>query len=196
MATYILYTANIFSFRQEKTGKSLIEECDKRYVQNISNIEQMCAENLSKFQKNVESYADMFKYKIQSELETINNELKKEYRKKSDTITDSWNQTLDSYKNIELEKVKTTFEQSSEKIRRDMDLEIYQQNLEFKKKISVITEDKLNNVTEQLDDALREEINVVKNRVTENYQHDVSVKTYKPPSRLSIDHSERELNSG
>lgn len=155
----------------------------------------MCAENLSKCQKNVENYADMFKHKIQSELETINNELKKDFCKKSDIITDSLNQTLESYKNIELEKVKTTFEQSTENIKRDMDLEIYQQNLEFKKKLNIITEDKLNNVTEQLDEALREEINVVKNRVNENYQHDASVKTYKPPSRLSIDHSERELNS-
>lgn len=182
-------------FRQEKTGKSLIEECDKRYVQNISNIEQMCAENLGKFQKNVESYADMFKHKIQSELETIKNDLKKDFCKKCDVINDSWNQTLESYTNIELEKVKTTFEQSTENIKRDMDLEIFQQNLEFKKKLNVITEDKLSNLTEQLDEALRGEINVVKNRVNENYQHDVSIKTYKPPSRLSTDHSERELYS-
>lgn len=182
-------------FRQEKAGKSLIEECDKRYSQNISNIEQMCAENLGKFQKNVESYADKFKNKIQSELETISNELKKEFCKNSEFITDSWNQTLESYKNIELVKVRNIVEQSAENIKRDIDLEIYQQNLEFKKKINTITEDKLNNVTEKLDEALREEINVVKNRVHENYQHDISVKTHKLQSKLSINHSEGELNS-
>lgn len=181
--------------RQEKTGKSLIEECDKRYAQNISNIEQMCAENLSKFQKNVGSYADVFKHKIQLELETISNELKKEFCKNSEMITDSWNQTLESYKSIELEKLKNSFEQTTENIKRDLNIEIYQHNLEFKKKLNVITEDKLNNVTELLDEALREEINVVKNRVNENHQFDISVKTYKPQSKLSIDHSEQELNS-
>lgn len=182
-------------FRQEETRKSLIEECDSKYAQNISNSEQLCAENLSRFQKNVENYADMFKNKIKFELDTINNELKKEFCKNSEIITDSWTQTLGSYKNIELEKVKNNFEQSTENIKHDMDVEIHQYNLKFKEKLNIITEDKLNNISEQLDEALREEINVVKLRVSENYQHGVKTLKHEPEPRLSINHSEQKLFS-
>lgn len=179
----------LFISRQENTGKSLIEECDKKYIQNVSNTEQMCAENFQKFKKDLEDYTGLFKNKIQSELDAISNELKKDFSKNTETITDSWNQTLGSYKNAELEIVKHNFEQTAENIKRDTEVELQQFYLEFKEKLKIISEYKLNNVAKQLDVALREEINLVKKRVNESYEH-------RSQSKLYSDCSERaELNS-
>lgn len=135
----------------------------------------MCEENINKFEKGLENYAEITKKKIQAELIVISNELKKEFCTKSGTVNDSWNQTLELYTNFELEKVKNNVEQTTENIKRDMDNEICHINLEFKEKLKKITKDKLNNVTEQLDISLREEIDLIKNRVNENYQHALNI---------------------
>lgn len=182
-----MYIKNIF--RQERTEKTLCENVDKKYAENISNTEQMCAEKLNKFQKDLDNHAEIFKNQIQSELDVISNELKKGFCKNSEIITDGWNQILESYKNDELEKVKTYFEQMTENIKRDMDNEIRRFNLELKEKLKVISEDKLNSVTEQLDVAIRDEIDLVKKRISKNYQYDINIKTsmQKPQPKLYSD---------
>lgn len=182
--------------RQENTGKSLIEEYDKKYIQNVSNIEQMYAEHFQKFKKDLEDYTDLFKHKIQSELDEISNELKKDFSKNTEIITDGWNQTLGSYKNVELENVKHNFEQTTENIKRDMEDEVRHFQLKFQEKLKVLSEDKLNSVAEQLDVALREEINLVKLRVNESSEHDINNKTakHKPQSKLYSDLDRAEFD--
>ncbi|XP_026810555.1 protein PFC0760c isoform X2 [Rhopalosiphum maidis] len=162
---------------QENTGKSLIEECDKKYIEHISNTEQMYADNLKKFKKDLEDYTDLFKHKIQSDLDIISNELKKDFAKNIEIITDGWNQTLGSNKNDELAKAKHNFEQSTENIKREMELEMQQFHVEFNEKLKIISEDKLNSISEKLDMALREEIDLVKKRVNESSKHDINNKT-------------------
>lgn len=179
----------LFLSRQENKGKSLIEEYDKKYIQNVSNIEQMYAEHLQKFKKDLEDYTDLFKHKIQSELDEISNESKKDFSKNTEIITDNWNQTLGSYKHVELENVKHNFKQTTENIKRDMEDEIRQFHLKFREKLKVLSEDKLNSVAEQLDVTLREEINLVKQRVNESSEHYINNKTtkHKPQSKLYSD---------
>jgi len=157
----------------------------------------MCAENFKKFQKDLDDYAEMFKNQIQSELNAISNESKKEFCKNSEITTDSWNEILRSYKNIELEKVKNNFEQTTEDIKRDRDIEIHRFNLEFKEKLRVISEEKLNEVTEQLDIALRDEIDLVKQRVNKNYPHDINIKISKNKlqPKLCVDYPEQKSHS-
>jgi len=187
----------LFLSRQENNGKSLIEEYDKKYIQNVSNIEQMYAEHLHKFKKDLEDYTDLFKHKIQSELDEISNELKKDFSKNTEIITDGWNQTLGSYKQLELENVKHNFKQTTENIKRDMEDEIRQFHVKFQEKLKVLSEDKLNSVAEQLDVTLREEINLVKQRVNESSEHYINNKTtkQKPQSKLYSDCLDRaELN--
>lgn len=181
--------------RQETTRKSLIEECDKKYIQNISNTEQMCEENLRKFKKDLEDYTDLFKHKIQSDLDAISNELKKDFAKNKEIITDGWNEALGSYKNDELAKAKHNFEQSTENIKRETEIQIQQFHLEFREKLKIISEDKLNSVSEQLDIALREEINLVKKRVNESSKHNMNNKTTKhiPQSEIYNDYPEFNL---
>lgn len=186
----------LLSFRQEKIENALIVECDKKYIKNISNFEQMCVENINKFQKGLDNYAEITKNKIQAELDVISNEFKKKICTKSGTVNDSWNQTLELYTNLELEKVKNNVEQTTENIKRDTDNEICLINLEFKEKLKQISKDKLNNATEQLDIYLREEIDLIKNRVSEKNQHALNI------NNMSNDKSnlcanccpERELN--
>lgn len=154
----------------------------------------MCAENLNKFQKDLDNYAEIFKNQIQSELDVMSNELKKEFCKNYEMITDSWNQILESYKNNKLEEVKNNFEQTTENIKRETDIEICQFNLELKEKLKVISEGKLNSVTEQLDIAIRDEIDLVKKRVSKNYQHDININTslQKLQPKLYINSDDRE----
>ncbi|XP_016659715.1 spindle assembly checkpoint component MAD1 isoform X2 [Acyrthosiphon pisum] len=180
---------------QENTGKSLIEEYDKKYIQNVSNIEQMYAEHLQKFKKDLEDYTDLFKHKIQSELDEISNELKKDFSKNTEVITNGWNQTLGSYKHVELESVKQNFKQTTENVKRDMEDEIRQFHIKFQEKLKVLSEDKLNSVAEQLDVALREEINLVKQRVNENSEYEINNKSvkHKPQSKLNNDRAELNL---
>lgn len=170
----------------------MFEEYDKKYVQNVSNAEQMCAENFKKFQKDLDNYAEIFKNQIQSELDVMSNESKKEFCKNSEIITDGWNQILGSYKNDELENVKKNFEQTTENIKRDMDIEIRQFNLELKEKLKVLSEDKLNSVTEQLDIAIRDEIDLVKKRVSKNYQYDINIKTSMQKSQPKLNSDDQE----
>ncbi|CAH1707562.1 uncharacterized protein PF3D7_1120600 isoform X2 [Aphis gossypii] len=186
---------NIIKNVQETTRKSLIEECDKKYIQNISNTEQMCEENLRKFKKDLEDYTDLFKHKIQSDLDAISNELKKDFAKNKEIITDGWNEALGSYKNDELAKAKHNFEQSTENIKRETEIQIQQFHLEFREKLKIISEDKLNSVSEQLDIALREEINLVKKRVNESSKHNMNNKTTKhiPQSEIYNDYPEFNL---
>lgn len=157
----------------------------------------MCAENLKKFQKDIEDYAELFKSKIQIELDVLSNELKKEFCKSTEKINTSWNQTLESYKNVELEKVKKDFEQGRNNFKSDTDNEIHRLNLELKDKLRVISEDKLKTVTEKLDLALSDEIVLVKKRINENCQRNLSVNTSKkePTSKFCVGCSERDLNS-
>jgi len=187
----------LFLSRQENTGKSLSDECNKTFIQNISNTEQMCAENVHKFKKDLEDYTDLFKHKIQSELDEMSNKLKKDFFKNTEIITDSWNQTLVSYKNVELKNVKNNFEQTTENIKRDMEVEMRQIHIQFQEKLKVVSEDKLNSVSEHLDVALREEINLVKHRVNESFEHNINNKSTKhlPQSKLYGDCLDRtELN--
>ncbi|XP_025199483.1 uncharacterized protein LOC112597587 [Melanaphis sacchari] len=190
-----LQLKNMLKNVQENIEKSLIEECDKKYIQNISNSEQMCAENLKKFKKDLEDYTDLFKHKIQSDLDAISNELKKDFVKNTEIITDGWNQTLGSYKNDELAKAKHNFELSTESIKRETEVEIQQFRVEFHEKLNIISEDKLNSVSKQLDIALREEIDLVKKRVNESSKQDINNKTTKhiPQSKLCNDCSEFNL---
>lgn len=176
----------LFLSRQENTGKSLSEECNKTFIQNISNTEKMCAENFHKFKKDLEDYTDLFKHKIQSELDEMSNKVKEDFIKNTEIITDSWNQTLISYKNVELENVKRNFEQTTENIKRDMEVEMRQIHIQFQEKLKVVSEDKLNSVAEHLDVAFREEINLVKHRVNESSEHNINNKTTKhiPQSKL------------
>ncbi|VVC30248.1 Hypothetical protein CINCED_3A011342 [Cinara cedri] len=160
---------------QEKIENSLIEECDKKHFKNVSNIEQICEENLKKFQSDLIHHAEIIKNKIHVEFDVITNELKKNFCEKSETVTDNWNQILGSYANLELEKIKNNYEKTTENIKRDTDNEICRFDLEFKEKLKKMSEDKLNNVTEQLDIALREEINLVKKRVNEKYQNELKI---------------------
>ncbi|XP_022177088.1 spindle pole body component 110 isoform X2 [Myzus persicae] len=194
-----LQLQNILKNVQENTGKSLIEEWDKKYIQNVSNTEQMCAEHFHKFKKDLEDYTDLFKHKIQSELDEISNELKKNFSKNTEIITDGWNQALVSCKNVELENVKQNFEQTTENIKRDMEVEIRQFHINFQEKLKNVSEDKLYSVAEQLDVALREEINLVKQRVNESCsEHNINNKSTKhkaQPKLCSSDCSDRaELN--
>lgn len=185
-------------FRQDKTEKLLIDHCDKKYIQ-ITNKEQMFTDNFTTFQNDLENYAKTFKNKTQNELDIISNDLKQNFSKKLELVTDTWDQTLESYKNVELNKLEKHFEQSLENIKHEMNVEINQVDLEFKEKLKGISNDKLNNATNELDVALREEINLVKKRITENYQHNVSIEKsmYKPQSKLNIDYtSNQEFNSG
>ncbi|XP_060865037.1 uncharacterized protein PF3D7_1120600 isoform X2 [Metopolophium dirhodum] len=182
---------------QENSGKSLIEEYDKKYIQNVSNIEQMYAEHLKKFKKDLEDYTDLFKHKIQSELDEISSELKKDFSKNTEVITNGWNETLGSYKHVELENVKHNFKQTTENIKCNMEDEIRQFHIKFQEKLKDLSEDKLNSVAEQLDVALREEINLVKQRVNENSEYEINNKTtkHKPQSKLYNDCLDRaELN--
>lgn len=176
----------IFGYRQEKTEKSLTEQFDKKYIQMTD--EQMYAENLNKFQKDLENYAETLKNKIQSELNIISNEFKNEFCRSSKIVTDSWKQTLESYKNIELEKLKEHFEKTTEDVKHYTDVEINQFNLEFKEKLKSMSNDKFNNATDQLDMALREELILVKKRLCENYQHNFNntskMSKHKPPTIL------------
>lgn len=180
--------------RKEKTGKSLIEECEKKCIENVSNAEHMCTENLIKFQKDMENYAKTFKSQIQSELDAMSNELKKEFSKNAEFITDSWSKTLVSYKNVEMDKVKHNFQQITEDIKRDADVEIHRFNKEFKEKLKTVSEDKLDNITEQLDVVLRDEINLTKTKSNKNDQ-ETSAKTHNPHLKSCTDCSERELQS-
>ncbi|CAI6366700.1 unnamed protein product [Macrosiphum euphorbiae] len=187
-----LFTKNELQFKdilknvQENTGKASIEEYDKKYIQNVSNIEQMYAEHLQKFKKDLEDYTDLFKHKIQSELDEISNELKKNFSKNTEVITNGWNQTLGSYKNVELENVKHKFKQTTENIKLDMEEEIRQFHIKFQEKLKVLSEDKLNSVAEQLDVALREEINLVKQRVNENSEYEINNKTTKHKTQSKL----------
>lgn len=167
-----------------------MEECDIKYIENVSNAERMCKENLNKFQRDLDDYAEMFKNRIQSELDMISNELKREFCKNSEMATDGWDQTLKSYKNVELEKVKNNFECTTENIERDADDEIRRFNLEFKERLKVISEDKLKEVTEQLQIALRDEIDLVvkKGPVDKNYSRDIKVsKRNEQKSKLYVE---------
>lgn len=153
----------------------------------------MCAENLKKFQKDIEDYAELFKSKIQMELDVLSNELKKEFCENSEKINASWNQTLESYKIDELEKVKKDFEQSRNNFKSDADAEIHRSNQELKEKLRIISEDKLKTVTETLDLVLNDEIVLVKKRINENCQHELSVNTSQkePRSKFCVGCSER-----
>lgn len=145
----------------------------------------------------MENHALMFKNQIQSELDKMSNQLKKDFCKDFEPITDNWNQTLESFKNIELEKVRSKLEQSTENIKRETDDEVHRINLEFKEKLKVISEDKYKNATEQLDLDLREEINSVRKRISENYQFDLNnqVPRHKSQPKRCINCSEQEFNS-
>jgi hypothetical protein len=145
----------------------------------------MCAENLIKFQKDLDVYSEVFKKQIQSEIDVISDKLKKEYSINSEIITDSLKQGLESYKNVEMENIKRYFEHTIENIKRDTDNDIHQLKLELKEKLKSISKDFLNNVAQQLDLVLQEEINIVKKRVHENSLYNVNTETFnhKPLSK-------------
>jgi len=166
-------------------------------IEKISNSEQMCAENIIKFQKDLENYADKFRNQIQSELCVMSNEFKKEFCKNSEIMTNSWDQILASYKNDMLENIKFNFEQTMENNKRDINIELHKFNQKFKEKLNIISEDKLKSVTEQLDIAIQDEINLVKSRVNKDYKEiNINTSTNKPQSKLCTECLERKLHPG
>jgi len=181
----ILSGSFILARRREKTGKLFIEECEKKCVENISSAERTCLDKLSTFQKDLENHAETFKKQIQSELKFMSDELKKEFCKNSGSVTDSLSKALVSYKNDELDKVKNDFDQTVEIIKRDTNTELHRFNQEFREKLKVISEIKLNDATDQLDLVLRDEIESIKTRVNRS-DHDITSNvqppTHKPPS--------------
>lgn len=164
----------LFFIRQEKTEKLFIEEYEKKHVENISNVEQMYTDKLNMFQKDLENYTKVFKNEIQSKLDAMSNELIKEFSKNAQCITDSWNKTLQLYRNTELDKVKNDFEQTAENIKCDTDTELQRFHQEFKKKLEVLSEVKLSNITDQLDAALQNKIDSIKTQTNKNCQDDVT----------------------
>lgn len=189
----------MFFIRQEKAEKLLIEEYEKKRVENISNVEQMYTDKLNMFQKDLENCTKVFKNEIQSKLDAMSNDLIEEFNNNAQCITDSWNKTLQLHKNAELNKVKNDFEQTAKNIKCDTDTELHRFNQEFKEKLEVISEVKLSKVTDQLDAALQNKIDSVKTQVNKNCQDDVinmiqTSSTHKPQSNHSCTgSSEQEL---
>lgn len=151
-----------------------METIDQKFVQNVSNIEKTCAKHLNKFQKDLEDHGKAFKTRTQSELDVISNELKNEFRKNSNAIMDNWSHSLKSFEDEELQRLRSKFIQNMENVERNVDVEIRQFNSDFKEKLKMISEDKLHGVAEQLDVALREEINLVKKRINENCKYNIN----------------------
>lgn len=144
----------------------------------------MCAENVFKFQKDLDDYSEIFKNQIQLEIDAISDKLKKEHCKNSEIITDELKQELGLCKHDAMEKIKKYFEHTTENVICDTDNDIHKLNLELKEKLKIISEEKLNKVTDKLDLVLQEEIDIVKKQVHEN----VETFNHKPPSN-------QELNS-
>lgn len=139
----------------------------------------MRAENVIKFQKDLDDYSEVFKNQIQSEIDAMYEKLKKELYENSEIITESLKEGLGSYKHVEMEKIKNYFEHTFENVKRDTDNDVHQFNLELKENLKIMSKDKLNNVAEQLDLLLQEEINLVKKQVHKNCLHDINVEPSK-----------------
>lgn len=190
----------MFFIRQEKAEKLFIEEYEKKRVENMSNVEQMYMDKLNMYQKDLENYTKLFKNEIQTKLDAMSNELLKEFNKKTQCITDSWNKTLQLYRNTELDKVKNDFEKTAENIKCDTDTELHRFYQEFKEKLGVMSEAKLSNITDQLDAAVQNKIDSVKTQANKNCQDDVinmmiqALSTHKPQlNHLCTGSSEQDL---
>lgn len=153
----------------------------------------MYIENFKKFQKDLDDYSKLLRNQIQLEFDAISKETKKEFHKNSEITADSWNQILKSYENVELEKVKNNFQQTTENIKHDTNNEIYKFHAEFKEKLKGISEDKLNNFTKQLDIVLRDEIDLLKQQIDKSYPCDMNIQIskHKPQYKLHNDCAEQ-----
>lgn len=188
----------LFCFRRENVEKLLVEARDRERVENdVSNAAKTRAEHFERFQKDLEDHAKALKNRTQSELDAISNELKREFGKNSDAITDGWSRTLESFKNAQSERVKRKLAQSAENVERDADVEIRRFDSEFKEKLQAISEDKLRDVAEQLDAALRDEIDLVKKRIDKNRRCNGETSSLDEcrPKPLKVDCPKRDQSS-
>lgn len=159
----------------------------------------MCLEKLRMFQKDLENHAETFKKQIQSELQVMSDEFKKEFYKNSENVTNCWSKTLVLYKNDELDKVKKDFEQTMESVKHDTNTELHRFNQEFREKLKAISEVKIKDATDQLDLALSDKVDTVTTQLNRNYYNNTSnvqPPTMQQPSlKLRVDCSRQEPHS-